>query len=507
MKGKMESGKLKAEIKKALVPLFLLVMAATVEADPIVIWPKATPPPGTPASCFPVAPVQWLDYFQVKLNLKAKAGPVDLVFDGDSITDRWQNEKAGLAVWRERLADRRALDVAIGGDGIEHALWRLDHGEVDGLDPKLVVLMIGTNNIQAHTSEEVAEGVKNLVADYRKHLPNAHILLLGIFPRGAKPTDPLRAKIAQVNQSISSLDDGKAITFLDFGAKFLEPDGTLSAEMMPDFLHPLEKGYRIWADAIQPIVDQYCPKSDAAPAATAPSTTPTPQLVVTWPLPEPPSGTNPLLFGIPNVEWIIHWFSRFQNNLNQVQSGSHDLIFDGHDVIENLKGTGQDVWKERYAGIKVVDLAIAEQIQNTLWRAQHGELAGQDPKLVVLQTGFDWPSQNLNEIAQGIKLLVQEYETRCPQAHILLLGILPRGAEAHSPTRDWIASINKILATCDDGKRVTFLDIGPKFLQPDGTISKEIMPDFRQLSPQGYVLWADAIQPVVDRYFPRPAAK
>lgn len=487
-----------------LLQTFLLFLSGAALAEPVVVWPQPTVPPGRSAATYPVAPVAWLDYFQEHLKQKAKAGQVDLVFDGDSITDRWQS--TGLKVWNEHYGDRHPLDVGIGADGIEHALWRLDHGEVDGLNPKLVVLMIGTNNIQAHTPEQVAEGIRALVADYRSHLPDSHILLLGIFPRGARPTDPLRARIAQVNQSIASLDDGKNVTYLDIGAKFLQPDGTIAAGMMPDFLHPTEKGYEIWADAIQPFIDRYCPKSEASTAAVAPShPVPTAQPVVTWPLPEPPAGTNPLLFAVPNLDWYIHWFGRFENNLNEIKTGSHDLIFDGDGNVENWKIRGLDVWTKRYGAIKAIDLAINDQIQNALWRVQHGELNGQNPRLVVLLDGFLNLNQDPSQIADGIKMLVQEYETRCPDAHILLLGVLPRGAEAQSPTREWISKINKILATFDDARKVTFMDIGPKFLQPDGTLSAEIMPDFNHLSARGYPIWADAIQPVIDQYFPKTA--
>ena len=485
-----------------LPALVFFISAAAAFAEPIAVWPQPHVPPGQSASTFPLAPVAWLDDFQAHLNKKANAGRVDLVFDGDSITDHW--ESTGLTVWKEYYANRHALDVGIGADGIEHALWRLDHGEVDGLNPKLIVLMIGTNNIQAHTPGQVAEGIEALVADYRKRIPGAHVLLLAIFPRGARPTAPLRAKIAEVNHRIASLDDGGNITYLDIGEKFLQPDGTISAVDMSDFLHPTEKGYRIWADAIEPMIDRYCPKPEPSPMVHG-SPAPLLQTVVTWPLPEPPAGTNPLLFPVPNLDWYIHWFSRFQNNLDQARSGSHDLIFDGGGIAENWKGPGRDVWTKHYGGIRAIDLAIEDQVQNALWRVRHGELDGQAPKLVVLLEGFQNLNQDPAQVADGIKLLVQEYETRCPSSHILLLGVLPRGAAAQSPTRDWISKINKILAGFDDGRKVTFMDIGQKFLLPDGTLSAKIMPDFMHLSAGGYLTWAGAIQPVVDQYFPKAA--
>jgi lysophospholipase L1-like esterase len=110
--------------------------------------------------------------------------------------------------------------------------------------------------------DQIAEGVANVTAEYQKRCPNAEILLLGIFPRSALPTDPIRAKIAAINKKISALQGGR-VTYLDIGAKFLQPDGTLTKEIMPDFLHPSAKGYQIWADAIQAVVDQYAGKAGA----------------------------------------------------------------------------------------------------------------------------------------------------------------------------------------------------------------------------------------------------
>ena len=183
--------------------------------------------------------------------------PIDVVFDGDSITDGWMGD--GRGVWEKNFANRRAFDFGISGDRTQHLLWRLNKGQVDGLDPKLVLLMIGTNNLGSHSSEQIAEGVDAIVKDYQKRCPNAVVLLQGIFPRGQSPQDPARAKIKEINQTISKLGDGQKVIYVDFGDKFLEADGTMSPEVMPDFLHPSAKGYEIWAEAIKPTVDKYSP--------------------------------------------------------------------------------------------------------------------------------------------------------------------------------------------------------------------------------------------------------
>jgi lysophospholipase L1-like esterase len=207
---------------------------------------------------------EWLQHFAWNLD-HSKGKKIDLLLDGDSITDFWMMR--GKDVWTHHYAPLNAFDFGIAGDKTEHLLWRLQQGQVDGLDPKLIVLMIGTNNTGRDSVDQIAEGVKAIVDDYLKRCPDSHLLLLGIFPRSPKPTDSIRAKITAINQKIALLDDGKRVTYLDIGSKFLQPDGTLTAAIMPDFLHPSPEGYQIWADAIQSVVDKYCPRPAAAPVA------------------------------------------------------------------------------------------------------------------------------------------------------------------------------------------------------------------------------------------------
>jgi lysophospholipase L1-like esterase len=179
-----------------------------------------------------------------------------IVFDGDSIMNRW--ETTGKQVWNQRYSGI-AADFGIEGDHVENLLWRLDNGQVDGMDPKVVVLMIGTNNSGQNSADEIADGIKITVAEYEKRCPHAHIILMAIFPRGEKPTDGGRLKVAAVNRQIKSLDSQERVTFIDIGPQLIEPDGTISRDMMPDFVHPTAKGYQIWANAIQPVINKYTP--------------------------------------------------------------------------------------------------------------------------------------------------------------------------------------------------------------------------------------------------------
>jgi lysophospholipase L1-like esterase len=192
---------------------------------------------------------------------QAKQGGIDILFLGDSITDFWRNR--GSNVWNQYYAPRHAANFGISADRTQHVLWRLDNGELDGIKPKVVVLMIGTNNTgkerdnqtPRNTVPEAIAGVQAVVADLRARLPDSKILLLAIFPRG-RLDDPQRAQVALINTVIAKLDDGQMVRFLDIGPKFLEADGTLPKSIMPDLLHPNAHGYQIWAEAMEPTLDE-----------------------------------------------------------------------------------------------------------------------------------------------------------------------------------------------------------------------------------------------------------
>jgi lysophospholipase L1-like esterase len=179
---------------------------------------------------------------------QAKKGGVNLLFLGDSITEGWGNNH----VWNRFYGPRHAANFGIGGDRTQHVLWRIEHGEIDQIRPRVVVLMIGTNNAGDNTADQIAAGIAAIVRELRKRLPETRVLLLGVFPRSARPDDELRSKLEAVNRQIARLDDGSQVCYLDIGNAFLSADGTISPDVMPDYLHLSDKGYRLWADAMEP---------------------------------------------------------------------------------------------------------------------------------------------------------------------------------------------------------------------------------------------------------------
>ena len=193
----------------------------------------------------------WMQRHEDFLKI-ARRGNIDLLFLGDSITDKWRT--TGSNVWNHYYGRLHAANFGINGDRTQHVLWRINHGELDGIHPKVVVLLIGTNNTGKergsdrirNTTPEAIDGVTAVVRAVQAKLPQSKILLLALFPR-ADEVAPPPAEIRKINAAIARLADGHRVVFLDIGPKFLEPDGTLSRSLMPDQLHPSERGYEIWA--------------------------------------------------------------------------------------------------------------------------------------------------------------------------------------------------------------------------------------------------------------------
>ena len=205
----------------------------------------------------------WMDLHRSFLARAKRADkePINLLFLGDSITQGWNDN----AIWNRFYGPRNAANFGIGGDRTQHVLWRIKNGELDGIAPKVVVLMIGTNNADNATAEEITLGITANIQELRKRLPKTKILLLSIFPRDDRRIAPIRNEIHQkinsVNQVIAKLDDGANIRFLDISKAFLDADGKITPEIMPDFLHLSTKGYRIWADSMEPTLWQMLDES------------------------------------------------------------------------------------------------------------------------------------------------------------------------------------------------------------------------------------------------------
>lgn len=229
------------------------------------------------AAVIPVAKIE-NDFYDWDARHAAKcraaaAGNHDLIFIGDSITHLFEGDSAwpgrGEQVWAEFYGRRNALNLGYGWDRTQNVLWRLANGEFANQTPRLVVLMIGTNNLAssnnytASTPDQTVEGIQAVCSAISAAAParTSHILLMAVLPRGT-PQDPARAQIRQVNQQLEAFARPRGnprMTFLDIGPRFLDASGNIPLALMDDLCHPTAAGYRIWAEAIEPIVRQYVP--------------------------------------------------------------------------------------------------------------------------------------------------------------------------------------------------------------------------------------------------------
>lgn len=179
---------------------------------------------------------------------RAEAG---VVFLGDSITEAWIETDS----LQRQLRAYHPLNLGIGGDQTQHVLWRIEQGTLDGLSARLVVVLIGVNNLgNGYGPEETARGIAAVVRRVRKKLPQARVLLLKVLPAGEHASDDLRRGVLATNELLPALAEPGSVELLDIGGLLLEPDGSIASETMKDFLHPTELAYRAMTDAVVPVV-------------------------------------------------------------------------------------------------------------------------------------------------------------------------------------------------------------------------------------------------------------
>ncbi len=198
----------------------------------------------------------WMPRHEAKIAERKANSNVELLMVGDSITHGW--EGAGKETFNKFYSNRKALNIGFSGDRTEQVIWRIQNGAIDDIQPKLAVIMIGTNNT-GHRQDPAAEtalGIKRIIEEIQLRSANTKILLLGIFPRGETADDPLRKLNDEINTITKSYADDEKVWYLDISSRYLDSDGALSKEIMPDLLHPNDKGYEIWADAMEPEIEK-----------------------------------------------------------------------------------------------------------------------------------------------------------------------------------------------------------------------------------------------------------
>ncbi|MDO4574017.1 MAG: GDSL-type esterase/lipase family protein [Planctomycetia bacterium] len=211
------------------------------------VYPETTEPVGKLDSAW------WKNRHEQQCK-QADAGEAEIIFIGDSITHGWEGN--GKEVWAANYNLFKALNLGIGGDRTQHVIWRLQNGGLGKCQPKVAVLMIGTNNLGSNSVQEIVEGNKYIVRMLREKLPGTKIVVLSIFPRGDNNESPQRKKVAEINAKLQKLADGENVFYFTFNDKLLAPNGDMDPAKMPDKVHLSPAGYTLWAENLAPLLKQ-----------------------------------------------------------------------------------------------------------------------------------------------------------------------------------------------------------------------------------------------------------
>lgn len=429
-----------------------------------------------------------------KMELVA-AGGAKVVFVGDSITHFGESKPQWQRYFSE--GDWKALNLGTSGDRTEHVLWRLDNGELDGYEAKVVLIMIGTNNTGHFKVEEEPPidtilGVKAVLDKVREKQPNAVVVLTAIFPRGATPDDPMRRRNDIVNRELPKFCDGRQVFWCDFGGQFLDLGGNLSTEFFPDRLHPDQIGYEIWYAAVKPYID-YALSDGRLPvpanrfgATACPGTS--------------AAAEKRALNAVTRIDhkggW---WLDRISEKRNQIaeSKGEIDLVFVGDSITHNWEREGRDSLAELEKTYSVLDIGYGgDRIEHLLWRLENGELDGYSAKCFMMMIGTNNAGDRHTppeDVAAGIRRALDLIAAKQPQAKTLLLPVFPRG-DAKDKKRKVNDRVNELIRGFADGEKVLWVDFTSKFLDEKGD-TKWIMPDRLHPSAEGHKIWAEAVLP------------
>jgi len=430
----------------------------------------------------------------------------DLVMLGNSITNNFEKPEY-QPVWQQFFAPRHAVNLGFSGYRTENLIWNIQHGELEGQNPKVLVLEIGTNNIDEknyptrHTAAQLAGGIKAIVDIVKQKLPNTKIVILRCFPGcygGPNPTSH-RAILERASDIASTLADNKQVFYCDVNHVFLNMDGSINHDMMPDWLHPSPAGAKAWAEAMEPLLSQLMGDSSR-------STT---------------SVTNTAIVPVTKLEEdSYNWWNRHAEVLRIKDSVNPEIVLIGNSITHFWGGVpqlvyndgkprqpnGPTAWNSVFGNHRVLNLGFGwDRTQNALWRLDHGELDNLHPRLVVIDIGTNNTSQTEHarmntaaEITEGIAAVIARVRSKVPHARIVVMNIFPREKDPQNPRRQLINDINKQLTAFAAQQHITLVDIGPQMLNPDGTFLPGIMLDFTHPTDKGYQIWADALKPFVE---------
>ena len=429
-----------------------------------------------------------------------KGGGAKVVFIGDSITHYWETKGKEQAKKYFSEGDMKMLNLGTSADRTEHVLWRLDNGELDGYEAKCVLLMIGTNNsghFKNFSDEPPADtilGISEILKRIRAKQPKAVVVLTAIFPRGAGEADPYRLRNDAVNAQIRKFCDGKKVFWCDFTDRFLDKDGDVKW-VMPDRLHPEAQGYEIWYEEVKPYIDYAlsdgklpCPKNRYSKAKThfekVNENAPAPVVPATR-----IAGAKPSKRG----DW---WLNRLRQKRDQIaaSNGEIDLVFFGDSITHNWERSGKGWLAKLSETYSILDIGYGgDRTQHLVWRGENGELDGYKAKCVMLMIGTN-NRDPVEDIAKGVRRVLDVIARKQPQAKTLLLPIFVRGDGPNNARRIANEQVNAIIKGYADGDKVIWCDFNAKFLDEKGD-TKWIMPDRLHPGDAGYKIWTESVLP------------
>lgn len=426
----------------------------------------------------------------------------ELILLGDSITQNYEKadppDEDFQPTWRRFYGSRKALNLGFSGDTTAHVLWRLEHGEVEGLRPRAVVLLIGTNNTaRGQSAGETSQGIDAVVAKVHEKLPQSSILLLGLLPSEVSPEKS--AVDAEVNRYLARRYEAEArVVYVDVSPVFFQ-DNRLNTSIFYDArlknprkpLHPDTTGQRLMAEAIEPTLARLMEDSPRQYLAAL-------------------SRVNTALIPVPRLERDSYdWDQRHRDVMAAKTQMNPEIVLIGDSITHFWGGppkanhvNGPKAWAAAFGNMEVLNLGFGwDRTQNVLWRLQHGEFDGLHPKTVILNIGTNNLTGTVNarantpeEVVQGILAIHDKVHAASPQSRILVMGIFPRGFHPASRLRAPIAKVNQLLAAALAGKPgTTFLDISARFLESDGSLPKRLMNDGTHPTDEGYAIWVQAL--------------
>ena len=423
-----------------------------------------------------------------------EAGVGDVVFIGDSITQRWENKKS----WKDNFTSgpRKALNLGISADRTEHVIWRITQGrELDGYEAKVIVLLIGTNNTGHNAFEkeppiDTILGIKKILGIIKEKQPKARILLTAIYPRGASDNDPNRIRNEVVNNGIEEFCDGKDVIWCNFNDLLVDEKGD-TKKSMDDHLHPNDLGYETIVKELIPIIDNAL----MAPKGVAVKGRPTVKKESTC-----AQAATPTTF-FAKSHW---WKDRALQKRNEIVAGpkEYDIVFVGDSIThrwERKGGEGVKLYAELKKRYSILNLGYGgDRTQHVLWRMKYGELEGYKTKLFMLMIGTNNGGDKPEDIAEGTKRILEVIRAKHPQAKVLLLPIFPRGKTINDPNRKRNEAVNKITKAFADGENVIWVDFNNKLVDANGN-TKKFMNDYLHTNSTGYAIWRDAVLPYFEK--------